>query len=65
MAYLITGATGDVGARVVTELAARGERPRVFVRDEAKARIRFGESVDICVGDLGDRESLTDRKSVV
>ena len=59
MAYLITGATGDVGARVVTELAARGERPRVFVRDEAKARIRFGESVDICVGDLGDRESLT------
>jgi uncharacterized protein YbjT (DUF2867 family) len=59
MTYLITGATGDVGARVVKQLAERGERPRVFVRDEAKARSRFGERVDIRVGDLGDRESLT------
>ena len=59
MTYLITGATGDVGSRVVTQLIADGERPRVFVRDEAKARKRFGESVEVRVGDLGDRESLT------
>ena len=59
MTYLITGATGDVGARVVNQLVERGERPRVFVRDAAKAHARFGESVDVQVGDLADRESLT------
>jgi uncharacterized protein YbjT (DUF2867 family) len=59
MTYLITGATGDVGTRVVDQLVERGERPRVFVRDAAKARTRFGESVDVRVGDLGDCESLT------
>ncbi len=58
MTYLITGATGDVGARVVDRLVERGERPRVFVRDEAKARARFGESVEVSVGDLGQRGSL-------
>jgi len=58
MKYLITGATGDVGSRVVTELVARGDWPRVFVRDEAKARKRFGESAEIRAGDLSDRESL-------
>ncbi|HMG84093.1 MAG TPA: NAD(P)H-binding protein [Terracidiphilus sp.] len=59
MTHLITGATGEVGARVVHQLVRQGERPRIFVRDAAKARARFGESVDVRVGDLGDRESLT------
>jgi len=58
MTYLITGATGDVGARVVELLVRRGERPRVFVRDVHKARSRFGDRVDIVVGDLGSPESL-------
>jgi len=58
MAFLITGATGDVGARVVELLLRRGERPRVFVRDVHKARLRFGDRVDISVGDLGSSESL-------
>ena len=58
MKYLITGATGDVGARVVDLLVRRGERPRVFVRDVHKARARFGDRVDIFVGDLASRESL-------
>lgn len=60
MTHLITGATGDIGSRVVELLVRRGERPRVFVRDLQKARSRFGERVDIFVGDLSSRESLTE-----
>lgn len=59
MKYLITGATGDVGARVVELLVRKGERPRVFVRDLHKARSRFGDRVDMFVGDLASRGSLT------
>jgi uncharacterized protein YbjT (DUF2867 family) len=58
MAYLITGATGDIGSRVVELLVRRGERPRVFVRDVRKARSRFGDRVDIFVGDLAWPDSL-------
>jgi (4-alkanoyl-5-oxo-2,5-dihydrofuran-3-yl)methyl phosphate reductase len=58
MTYLITGATGDVGARVVDFLLAFGERPRVFVRDETKARSRFGDRVEVFTGDLADSASL-------
>ncbi len=43
MTHLITGATGDVGSKVVKGLIACGERPRVFVRDEEKARSLFGD----------------------
>jgi uncharacterized protein YbjT (DUF2867 family) len=39
-------------------LLQRGERPRVFVRDAQKARARFGDRVDIAVGDLADGSSL-------
>jgi uncharacterized protein YbjT (DUF2867 family) len=59
MTYLITGATGDVGSKVVRQLQKRGERPRVLARDRAKADAQFGSKVEIFVGDLSDRESLT------
>jgi uncharacterized protein YbjT (DUF2867 family) len=58
MTYLVTGATGEIGSRIVEFLLQRGKRPRVFVRDARKARARFGERVDIAVGDLGDAGSL-------
>lgn len=58
MKYVITGATGEIGSRVVEGLLAGGERPRVFVRDAAKAKSRFGNGVDIFVGDLADPGSL-------
>ena len=58
MTYLITGATGTVGSRVVELLLERGERPRVFVRNAEKARERYGHSVDVAVGDLADQSSL-------
>ena len=58
MTYLITGATGDVGSKVVEQLLQRGDRPRVFVRDAEKARARFGNCVEIFIGDLADPASL-------
>jgi uncharacterized protein YbjT (DUF2867 family) len=62
MTYLITGATGDVGSRVVDLLIQRGNRPRVFARDTHKAQSRFGNRVDVCLGDLANAESL--RKAI-
>ncbi len=58
MTYLITGATGDVGSRVVNHLLQRGHRPRVFVRNAAKAQALFGHRVEIFVGDLAQPASL-------
>src|SRR5271163_536134 len=58
MTYLITGATGDIGSRVVNLLLERGDRPRVFVRNAQKARARYGDRVDVVVGDLADGGSL-------
>jgi uncharacterized protein YbjT (DUF2867 family) len=59
MVYLITGATGNVGSLVVERLIARGHRPRIFVRNAAKARARYGDRVDVFTGDLADANTLT------
>jgi len=56
--YLITGATGNIGGRVVEHLLQAGLRPRVLARDAEKARRAFGERVDVRVGDLSDPPSL-------
>jgi (4-alkanoyl-5-oxo-2,5-dihydrofuran-3-yl)methyl phosphate reductase len=58
MEILISGATGDVGSKVVKQLLARGVRPRVFARDAAKARAMFRNCVDVFTGDLGDAPVL-------
>jgi uncharacterized protein YbjT (DUF2867 family) len=58
MIYLITGATGDVGSKVVQQLIQCGERPRVFVRDANRIRSRFGDCVEVFIGDLADSGSL-------
>jgi uncharacterized protein YbjT (DUF2867 family) len=58
MQYLITGATGDIGSRITEMLLKRGERPRIFVRDPEKARLRFGEGTEIFPGDLNHLPSL-------
>jgi (4-alkanoyl-5-oxo-2,5-dihydrofuran-3-yl)methyl phosphate reductase len=57
--YLVTGATGNIGSRVVERLLRRGERPRVLVRDAAKAARRHGDRVDVRVGDFDDSASLS------
>jgi uncharacterized protein YbjT (DUF2867 family) len=58
MIYLITGATGAIGSLVVDQLIARGERPRVFVRNRAKAHARYGDKVDVFTGDLADTQTF-------
>ena len=60
MKYLIFGGTGNIGSRVTERLIARGERPCVFVRNAKKAKVLFGDQVDIHVDDLEKpRSSLT------
>jgi uncharacterized protein YbjT (DUF2867 family) len=56
--YLITGATENIGSLIVGRLIERGDRPRVFVRDADKARARYGNRVDVFVGDLADAATL-------
>ena len=58
MTFLITAATGDVGARVVRRLLEQGKRPRIFVRNAEKARVQFGDCVEVFLGDLADSSSL-------
>jgi uncharacterized protein YbjT (DUF2867 family) len=52
MTYLITGATGDVGAPVVRQLIERKICPRILVRSAEKARVLFGHAAEIYEGDL-------------
>lgn len=55
---LIIGANGRVGRLVVQELLAAGEVPRLFVRNEDKARTNFGNDIEIAAGDLNDPASI-------
>ena len=57
MTYLITGATGDVGTRIVRQLLERNFRPRVLARSLEKAQQLFGDNAEIYVGDLADPSS--------
>ena len=56
--HLITGATGNIGGRVVKQLLQAGIRPKVLARDPEKVRRAFGKRVDVAVGDLSDPLSL-------
>jgi uncharacterized protein YbjT (DUF2867 family) len=58
LTYLITGATGNVGSLVVERLIERGDRPRVLVREPEKARARYGDHVDVFIGDLTNALTL-------
>jgi (4-alkanoyl-5-oxo-2,5-dihydrofuran-3-yl)methyl phosphate reductase len=57
--YLVTGATGKIGGRVVERLLQRRDDIRVFVRDADKATKRYGDRVDVRVGDLADPATLS------
>ena len=58
MTILVTGATGNVGSRVVRELTERGAAVRAFVRDHERAAAVLGHDVELAVGDFADRASL-------
>ncbi|WP_313177310.1 NmrA/HSCARG family protein [Massilia sp.] len=56
MTILVTGATGNIGRKVVDQLVARGIHPRALVRDPARAS--FPAGVEVVQGDLLDVDSL-------
>lgn len=58
MTVLVTAATGNVGSRVVRELAERGVAVRAFVRDPDRAAALLGNDVELAVGDFSDPDSV-------
>lgn len=56
---LVTGGTGFVGSHVVSRLVQRGERVRVLARKNSTRRNLEGLPVEVVLGDLTDRQSLT------
>lgn len=54
---LVFGATGTTGGEVARQLIAAGEKPRLFVRDPAKAS-QFQGKAEIVQGDLNRPDSL-------
>jgi uncharacterized protein YbjT (DUF2867 family) len=59
---LVAGATGGTGQEVVDQALARGLHVRALVRDDAKARMLFGDRVQYTTGDVREPRSL--RKAV-
>lgn len=56
MTILVAGATGNVGRRLVGQLAAAGRPVRALTRDPAKADLPDG--VEVVAGNLDDPDSL-------
>ena len=54
---LVTGATGNVGSRVVADLVAAGVRPRVLIRDTARPVNPWldDDCVEVAFGDFDDQ----------
>jgi dihydroflavonol-4-reductase len=55
---LITGATGFIGRQLTSDLMSRGASVRVLARDRRKARLLFGDNVEIFSGDMNDAAAL-------
>ena len=58
MRYLVTGATGFIGARLVQILIARGQEVRALVRATSKVAALQHAGVELVQGDIGDPYSL-------
>ncbi|MFM2060784.1 MAG: hypothetical protein RLZZ507_454 [Cyanobacteriota bacterium] len=59
MKVFVAGATGETGRRIVQELVARNIPVRALVRDQQKAQAILSPEVELVVGDVLERESLT------
>jgi uncharacterized protein YbjT (DUF2867 family) len=55
---LVTGASGYVGGRLVSELERRGQRVRCLARRPDHVRPRVGEGTEVVAGDVLDPASL-------
>lgn len=58
MTFLVTGATGFVGAALARRLIASGRKVRVLVRPSSPRRNLRGLEAEIITGDLTDRDSV-------
>jgi nucleoside-diphosphate-sugar epimerase len=58
MTILVTGATGNIGSRVVKELTQRGAAVRAFVCDAERAAALLGDGVEVAIGDFAEPASL-------
>lgn len=54
----VAGATGGTGKEVVKQALDKGYAVRALVRDEARARELFGDTVTYVVGDVRETETL-------
>ena len=55
---LVTGAAGNIGSRVVSELRNRGAMVRAFVRDPGRAASCLAQGVEMASGDYDDPASV-------
>jgi uncharacterized protein YbjT (DUF2867 family) len=55
---LVTGATGNIGSRVISELQKQNVLVRAFVRDLNKAEAMLGEKTELAIGDFADSVSV-------
>ena len=58
MKVLVSGATGNVGSRVVQELRGHSVSVRAFVRDPVRAAEKLDDGVELAAGNFSDTESL-------
>jgi len=60
--FLVTGANGHLGRRLLARLASTGRAARALVRSERAAqtlrRLPFADAFEIQIADYGDRDSL-------
>ena len=58
MKVFVTGATGFIGASLVRVLLSEGYTVKALVRPDSDRRNLAGLELELCVGDLRDRETL-------
>lgn len=58
MNILITGGTGFVGLSLINRLLKQGHKIRILVRNKEKANRLLGESCEIFIGDITNRDSI-------
>jgi uncharacterized protein YbjT (DUF2867 family) len=56
--YLVTGASGNIGGQIVSQLLAAGHAVRVYVRDPAKAA-QWAGRVEIAVGEYDTPDAFS------